>query len=297
MPSPSSGEELVRVEAGGLNFADTMTAKGGYPGTPKPPLIAGREFCGTRSGTGDRVMGYTQWGAFAEVVAARSSLLWPVPAGWSAEEGAAFPVNFFTAYFAYWKSGLVDDPKGARVLIQAVAGGVGTAAVQIGKLLGVEMYGTSSSEQKIERVKKLGLHYAINYKKQDYEEAIRELTSGEGVDVVFEMLGGEHTAKSVRCLRDFGRVIVYGAATGQRGLFDPGILYAKGASVHGLWLTYLSANRSLMLQAWGWLSARAAEGHLRPVIGSVLPMDRVAEAYTLLGEGKSFGKVVLQIQP
>lgn len=296
-PTVGPGEELVRVQAGGLNFADTMTAKGGYPGTPKPPLVAGREFCGTRVSNGERVMGYTQWGAFAEVVAARSSLLWPVPAGWSFEEGAAFPVNFFTAYFAYWKAGLLDNPKGARVLIHAVAGGVGTAAVQIGKLLGVEMYGTSSSEQKIERVKKLGLHHAINYKKQDYEEAIRELTNGEGVDVVFEMLGGEHTAKSVRCLRDFGRVIVYGAATGQRGSFDPGILYAKGASVHGLWLTYLSANRSLMQQAWHWLSARAAEGHLRPVIGSVLPMDRVAEAYALLGEGKNFGKVVLQIQP
>lgn len=296
-PTPGPKEELVRVQVGGLNFADTMTAKGGYPGTPKPPLVAGREFCGTRVSNGERVMGYTQWGAFAEVVAARSSLLWPAPAGWSFEEGAAFPVNCFTAYFAYWKAGLVDDPKGARVLIHAVAGGVGTAAVQIGKLLGVEMYGTSSSEQKIERVKKLGLHHAINYKKRDYEEAIRELTNGEGVDVVFEMLGGEHTAKSVRCLRDFGRVIVYGAATGQRGSFDPGILYAKGASVHGLWLTYLSANRSLMQQAWHWLSARAAEGHLRPVIGSVLPMERVAEAYTLLGEGKNFGKVVLQIQP
>ena len=129
------GEELVRVQAGGLNFADTMTAYGGYPGTPKPPLVAGREFCGTRASNGERVMGYTQWGAFAELVAARSALLWPVPASWSAEEGAAFPVNFFTAYFAYWKAGLLDDSaKGARVLIHAVAGGVGTAAVQIGKI-------------------------------------------------------------------------------------------------------------------------------------------------------------------
>jgi NADPH:quinone reductase len=296
-PTAGSGEELILVQAGGLNFADTMTAKGGYPGTPKPPLVAGREFCGTRVSNGQHVMGYTQWGAFAEVVAARSSLLWPVPAGWSSEEGAAFPVNFFTAYFAYWKAGLIDNPQGARVLIHAAAGGVGTASVQIGKLLGVEMYGTSSSEQKIERVKTLGLQHPINYKKQDYEEAIRELTNGEGVDVIFEMLGGEHTAKSVRCLRDFGRVIVYGAATGQRGLFDPGILYAKGASVHGLWLTYLSANRNLMQQAWAWLSARAAAGHLRPVIGSVLPMEKVKDAYTLLGEGKNYGKVVLQIQP
>lgn len=295
-PSPAAGEELVHVQAGGLNFADTMTARGGYPGTPKPPLVAGREFCGTRASNGERVMGYTQWGAFAEAVAARSALLWPVPEGWSAEQGAAFPVNFFTAYLAYWKAGILDQPKGARVLIHAVAGGVGTAAVQIGKILGVEMYGTSSSDEKLERVKKLGLQHGINYRQQDYEEAIREVTHGEGVDVVFEMLGGEHTAKSVRCLRDFGRVICYGSATGQRGQIDPGILYAKGASVHGLWLTYLSANRNLMNQAWEWLSARVNEGHLKPVIGSALPMEEAQEAYRLLGEGKNFGKVMLKIQ-
>jgi len=295
-PTPSAGEELVRVEATGLNFADTMACSGGYPGTPKPPLVAGREFCGTRAGNGERVMGYTQWGAFAEVVAARSALLWPVPAAWSAEEGAAFPVNFFTAYFAYWKAGLLGDTaKGARVLIHAVAGGVGTAAVQIGKLLGVEMYGTSSSDDKLDRMERMGLHHAINYKKQDYEQAVKDLTHGEGVDVVFEMLGGEHTAKSIRCVRDFGRVIVYGTATGRRAQLDPGILYAKGASVHGLWLTYLSAKRELMQQAWKQLSAWADRGYLHPVVGDVLAMERAGDAYRLLLERKSYGKVVLRI--
>lgn len=294
-PTPAAGEELIYVEAGGLNFADTMTARGGYPGTPKPPLVAGREFCGIRASNGERVMGYAQWGAFAEIVAARSALLWPVPRDFSAEEGAAFPIDFFTAYFAYWKAGLIDQPKGARVLIHAVAGGVGTAALQIGKHLGVEMYGTSSTDEKLARVKKLGLQHGINYKEQDYEDAIRRLTHGEGVDVVFEMLGGEHIAKSARCLRDFGRLIAYGSATGQRSQFDPGILYAKGASVHGLWLTYLSANVKLMKQASDWLSARTTEGELRPVIGTVLSMDKAQSAYRLLGEGKNFGKVVLKI--
>ena len=240
-------------------------------------------------------MGYTQWGAFGELVAARAALLWPVPMGWSAPEGAAFPVNFFTAYFAYWKAGLIDNPKGARVLIHAVAGGVGSAAVQIGKLLGVEMYGTSSSEQKLQRAKELGLQHGINYKQQDYEEAIKELTKGEGVDVVFEMLGGEHVLKSVRCLRDFGRVIVYGTATGQRAMLDVGNLYAKGASVHGLWLTYLSQKPALMRQAWQQLSTWAAQGHLRPVIEAVLPMEKAGDAYRLLLERKNFGKVVLKI--
>jgi NADPH2:quinone reductase len=243
-------------------------------------------------------MGYAQWGAFAERVAASSALLWPVPKGWSAEEGAAFPVNYFIAYFAYWKAGLLASvPGGAvpRVLIHAVAGGVGTAAVQIGKLLGIEMYGTSSSEEKLERVKALGLQHGINYKQRDYEEAIKEITHGEGVDAVFEMLGGEHTIRSVRCLRDFGRVIVYGAATGQPAVVDARLLYAKGASVHGLWLTYLSAKRELMNQAWEQLFAWMAQGHLRPVVGHVLPLEQAADAYRLLLERKNFGKVVLKL--
>ena len=298
MPEPeaSPSQTLVRVEAGGLNFADLLMSAGGYPGTPKPPLIAGREFCGTRESDGQRLMGYTQWAAFADFVAAPSQLLWPVPLGWSVEEGAAFPVNYFTAYFAYWKSGLLTPAKKAsRVLIHAVAGGVGTAAVQIGKLLGVEMYGTSSSDDKLSRATELGLQHGINYKKYDYEETVRDLTHGQGVDAVFEMLGGEHTNKSARCLRDFGRVIVYGSATGEKSLLDTRLLYAKGGSVHGLWLTYLSANRDLMNEAWKQLAAWTAEGHLRPVIGSVFPMEKAADAYHLLGEGKSFGKLILRI--
>ncbi len=298
-PAPDAGQELVCVEAGGINFADIMTAQGGYPGSPKPPLVAGREFCGIRESDGQRVMGYAQWAAFAEHIATRPELLWPVPKNWSAEEGAAFPVNYFTAYFAYWKAGLLEkssSEKPARVLIHAVAGGVGTAAVQIGKLLGVEMYGTSSSEDKLARVKELGLQHGINYKQCDYEEAIKDLTNGEGVDAVFEMLGGEHTAKGVRCVGNFGRVIVYGAATGQSGAIDPRVLYAKGASVHGLWLTYLSGNRERMEAAWKQLSAWMTQGHLHPVIGHVLPMEKAQEAYRLLLEGKNYGKVVLKIE-
>ena len=297
-PALKAGQTMVCVRAGGLNFADLMTTKGGYPGTPPPPLIAGREFSGVEEATSRRIMGYAQWGAFAEKTAAYSNLLWPVPDHWTDDQAAAFPVNYFTAYLGYWQAGMTHPaPAGKtyRVLIHAVAGGVGTAAVQIGHLLGVEMYGTSSSEEKLSRVKTLGLQHAINYKQHDYEEVVKNLTRGEGVDAVFEMLGGDHTAKSLRCLRDFGRVIQYGTATGKSPKLDVRALYAKSGSVQGLWLTYLSQKREIMEPAWQQLSAWIADRKLTPQICQVLPFDRAAEGYKMLEEGKNYGKIVIKI--
>ncbi len=203
-PAAKPGQTLVRVTAGGMNFADIMTTRGGYPGTPQPPLIVGREFAGIDESSGRRVMGYAQWAAFAEKTATHSNMIWPIPDHWTDEQAAAFPVNYFTAYLGYWQAGMTrgatwgepavpaqpppevspppvspppmwgQPPKPAlsevegavrrseapqrtpRVLIHAVAGGVVTAAVQIGKLLGVDMYGTSSSDEKHSRVKDLG---------------------------------------------------------------------------------------------------------------------------------------------
>ncbi len=297
-PILKPGQTLVRVAAGGLNFADFMTTQGGYPGTPAPPLIAGREFAGVEESSGHRVMGYIQWAAFAEKVAAHPNMLWTVPDHWTDEQAAAFPVNYFTAYLAYWQAGMTQPApagKTRRVLIHAVAGGVGTAAVQIGHILGIEMYGTSSSDEKLARVKELGLQHGINYKRHDYEEVVKNLTHGEGVDAVFEMLGGEHTAKSLRCLRDFGRVIQYGTATGKAPQLDVRALYAKSASLQGLWLTYLSQKPEIMKPVWSQLSEWIAQRKLTPAVGEVFPLDRAVEAYKLLQEGKNYGKVVLKI--
>ncbi len=297
-PTAKPHQTMVRVTAGGLNFADVMTTTGGYPGTPAPPFTAGREFCGIEEGSGRRVMGYIQFGAFAEKVAANSDLLWPAPDHWIDEQAAAFPVNYFTAYLAYWQAGMTtaaEPGRNRRVLIHAVAGGVGTAAVQIGRILDVETYGTSSSDEKLARVKELGLQHAINYKQQDYEEAIKDLTHGEGVDAVFEMLGGEHTAKSLRCLRSFGRVIQYGSATGKPPQLDVRALYAKSAMLQGLWLTYLSQKREIMAHAWRQLSEWISQQKLSPAIGQVFPMDHAVEAYKLLQAGKNYGKLVLRI--
>jgi len=303
-PQPASGEVVVRVEAVGINFADTMTTRGTYSGMPPPPFVSGREFAGVVEKTGERVMGYMQWGAAAERVAMKPELLWPQPAGWNSVQSAAFPVNFLTAYLAYWKAGLTPDAMEPnrwadnhrrRVLIHAAAGGVGTAAVEIGRVLGIETYGTASSNEKLEKVKKLGLDHAINYREVDYEQLVKELTKGEGVDAVFEMLGGEHTAKSLRCCRPFGRVIIYGTATGQRHQFDSGIMMSKSLSAHGLWLSVLAKDRQLIERSLQAMQPWIAQGKLHPEIGHVLPMEQAGEAHRLLLQRANYGKIVLEI--
>src|SRR6202451_4876553 len=163
------------------------------------------------------------------------------------------------------------------------------------KILGVEMYGTSSSDEKLARVKKLGLQHGINYKRHDYEEVVKNLTHGEGVHAVFEMLGGEHTAKRPSGLSDFGRVIQYGTATGKQPQLDLRAMYAKSACVQGLWLTYLSQKPEIMAPAWTQLSRWIGEKKLTPVIGEVFPLDRAVEAYKQLEAGKNYGKLILKI--
>jgi NADPH:quinone reductase len=303
-PVAQPGEVVVRVEAVGVNFADTLSTRGTYKNTPPPPFISGREFAGVVEDTGERVMGYVQYGAAAERIAVSLKMIWPQPKGWTSQQSAAFPVNFFTAYLAFWKAGMTSDAiepvyvageRKRRVLIHAAAGGVGTAAVQIGKLLRIETYGTASSDEKLERVRTLGLDYAINYREVNYEQRIHELTRGEGVDAVFEMLGGEHTAKSLRCCRDFGRVIIYGTATGERQKFDVGAMMARGLSAHGLWLSFLADDSVLMNDCLKAMQPWIEQGKLHPEIGHTLPMEQAGDAHRLLLQRANYGKVVLTI--
>ena len=305
-PVPAAGEVLVRVEAVGVNFADVLGAMGKYPGGPEPPYVYGREFAGTVVSTGERVMGYTQSGACAELVAAKEKMVWAWPEEFSADEAAAFPVNYLTAWACYWKAGLVPgiaaadgSPIGTekpfRALIHGAAGGVGTAGVQLGKLFGFEVFGTSSSDEKLERMKQYGLTHPINYKTEDYEQRVKEITGGDGVDIVFDSLAGEHTAKSLRCCRRFGRVMMYGNNSGERPRLDTMAMYARCLSVHGIWLSRLSEDSALMKKALDSMMPWITGGELKPVVGATLPMEKAADAFRLLAERKNFGKVVVRV--
>ncbi len=289
-PQPQPGEVLVRVEAAGVNFADTMMTQGLYPGGAQPPYIPGLEFAGTVEETNEKVIGLVPKGAYAQRISARRDGLLPWPQRLSSAEAAAFPINYFTAYFAYW---MADAKENERVLIHAAAGGVGTAAIELGRLFGVETFGTSSSDEKLARLKELGLDHGINYKTGDYEQAVMEMTGGEGVDIVFEMLGGEHTAKSTRCLRPLGRMIIYGTAGGQAPQFDFPAMFQRNASVHALWLTPMAGHREHMAQAWEDMLPWLADGKLHPIVGHQLPLAQVAEAHQLMLDRKNFGKIVL----
>lgn len=272
-PKAEPGEVIVNVKAAGVNFADVRAAQGKYPGGPEPPFVAGREYAGMVEGTGERVMGYSQHSAFAEEIATSPRLIFPAPAKWNFEQCAAFPVNYLTAWLLYWKAGFVTgavgDPSPARsngirrVLIHAAAGGVGTAAVEVGKQLGIETLGTSSTDEKLARLKNLGLTHGINYTREDYEDRVKEITAGEGVDAVFDGLGGEHTGKSVRCLGFLGRVILFGSATGDQPKVNLGQLYLRGTSIHGLWLSKLVSNAELIRSAlesmMPWIESGAIE--------------------------------------
>lgn len=183
-----------------------------------------------------------------------------------------------------------------RVLVHTVAGGVGTAAIQIGKLLGVEMYGTASSESKIQGTLALGLDHGIVTTRQDYQSYILEQTNGKGVDAVFEMIGGEETARSIRTMGFLGRCILYGAASGKPAQFDSRELYAKAQSVWGLWLSRMASRPEPMAKAAEFLNRGVAEGKLHPVIGHTLPLGQTAEGFRLLAERQNFGKVVLQVE-
>ena len=234
----------------------------------------------------------------------RKGCYWPQPEGWSSAQCAAFPVNYFTAWLLYWKAGLLQqsiEPAPARekprprVLIHAAAGGVGTAAVQLGHILGFELFGTASSQDKLAKLIPLGLIHGIDYIKDDYEVRIKKLTAGEGVDAVFDCLAGEHTYKSLACCAEFGRVILFGNATGRPAQFNTSAMYAKALSAHGLWLAKLSANHALIRQALDAMLPYIRSGQLHPAIGAKFPFAAAEDALRLLLERKNFGKVVLTL--
>src|SRR5215212_1504804 len=223
VPPVGAGEVRIAVKAAGINFADTMARIGMYPDAPKTPCVLGYEVAGDVESVGegveghavgDRVIGATRFNGQAELVTVPADQVLPLPNGVSFEEGAAFPVNYGTAYAALVIMGGLKP--GERVLIHAAAGGVGIAATQIAKGIGAEIFGTSSAS-KHDAIREQGVNHPIDYRTKDFEDEVRRITRGEGVDLIMDALGPTSFRKDYRLLRQGGRLVMYGASELQSG--------------------------------------------------------------------------------
>lgn len=317
-PALAPGRVRVRVRAAGVNFADLMARQGLYPDAPPLPAVLGYEVAGEveevgegveEFAPGDRVVGWTRFGGYAEVVSAGERDLVELPDGWSFEEGAAFPVVYGTAYAALVSYGNLHA--GERVLIQAAAGGVGIAATQIAKLLGAEIYGTASPS-KHDAIRGFGVQHPIDYRGKDFAEEVRRISGEETpLDVIVDGIGAASWKKGYGLLRAGGRLVMTGAAsfvTGEkRNLpkaaanfarvprFNPIKMASESRSVMGLNMLRLWDVRGGLGDYTEPLLQWVDQGLLRPVVAESFPLERVGDAHRFMGERKNVGKVVLTV--
>jgi NADPH:quinone reductase-like Zn-dependent oxidoreductase len=319
-PPVGPGEVRIAVKAAGINFADTMARVGLYPDAPKPPCVLGYEVAGEVEAVGegvdsvkagDRVVAGVRFGGQAELVTVPEDQVLPLPDRLSFEQGAAVPVNYATAYCALVLMAGIKE--GERALIHAAAGGVGTAAVQIARHHGAEVFGTASAS-KHDSIREIGVAQAIDYRTQDFEREVRRLTDGQGVDVVIDATGPTNFRKDYRLLRQGGRLVMYGlseasAGTGRDMRKLVGSLARMPFATFPWWksLQLMNENKGVfglnMLHWWdregdvtritGPLLAELEEGDLQPMVAESFPFERAGDAHTFIGERRNIGKVVL----
>jgi NADPH2:quinone reductase len=285
VPEPVAGEKqaVVDVRACGINFADVLVRLGHYPQMPDLPTVLGSEIAGELDG--DRVMGFVrgEGGGYAERVAVDRRWLLPLPTKASFAEGAAFPMAFLTAWIPLTE--LVRIGFGARVLVTAAAGAVGTAAIQLVRALNGAPVAAVGSTEKLELPRSLGAVECVTY------EGLAEL---DQVDVVFDLVGGDVFATSLGLLKPLGSAIAVGYAGGIWQDVSPTWLVGRNIGVHGFYLGRLLGRRPDLVEQAGRDVLRLWEGGaVRPIVGAEYPLERAGEAHRLIEERKSTGKVVL----
>jgi NADPH2:quinone reductase len=299
-PTPNEGEVRIDIKAVGINFADIMQRRGNYVGGPTPPYIPGFEAAGTIDAIGpgvdrkegERVVAQLGQGAYAEYTTAPEPALFDIPESISFEEAAGFPVQFLTAHNCLFERG--DLEEGESVLIHAAAGGVGSAAVQLAREANAEIYATASTVSKLNLAERLGADQTINYTEVDFSEEVNALTNGEGVDLVLDAVGGETTTRSLECLSHFGRLVAYGAASGDPGEVETTSLLFNNFSILGYSLgQMIRRDPQRVLQAVPELESGLRNGTLEVIVGHTFPLKDAAEAHEFVEERKSQGKVVL----
>ncbi|AMK78183.1 MULTISPECIES: NAD(P)H-quinone oxidoreductase [Methylomonas] len=304
LPSPAAHQVLIKVVAAGVNRPDLMQRKGLYPPPPGASAVLGLEVSGiieaigsevTEFTAGDPVCALLTGGGYAEYCLTSASCCLPIPKGLSFIQAAALPETFFTVW-----SNLFDRAKlqaGESLLVHGGTSGIGTTAIQIGKAFGSRVIVTAGSEEKCQYCQKLGADLAINYRQQDFVAAVLHHTDNRGVDVVLDIIGGDYLPRNLKCLAIDGRLQQIAIQHGGKSEINLASVLMKRLTISGTTLRPRSDDfkakiaRQLFAKVWPLLEA----GQLEPIIDSVFPLTKAAEAHERMESSQHIGKIILEI--
>ncbi|WP_312374150.1 NADPH:quinone oxidoreductase family protein [Stutzerimonas nitrititolerans] len=304
-PQIKKGEVLLDVHAAGVNFPDTLIIEGKYQFKPPFPFSPGGEAAGMVAAVGekivhlkvgDRVMALTGWGSFAEQVAVSGQNVLPIPAEMDFTTAAAFSMTYGTSMHALKQRANLQP--GETLLVLGASGGVGLAAVEIGKAMGARVIAAASTNEKLEIARKAGADELINYSEASLRERLKELTDGHGVDVIYDPVGGKLFEEVFRSIAWNGRMLVVGfAAGGEIPALPANLPLLKGAALIGVfWGAFAQRqpqdNAANFKQLFAWY----AEGKLKPLVSQTFALEQAAEAIDTLGQRKAVGKLVVKVR-
>ncbi|MFV3329587.1 NADPH:quinone oxidoreductase family protein [Pseudomonas sp. NY15437] len=303
-PEPKKNEVLLQVHAAGVNFPDTLIIEGKYQFKPPFPFSPGGEAAGVVGAVGekvshvkpgDRVMALTGWGSFAEEVAVPGYNVMPIPDGMDFPSAAAFGMTYGTSMHALKQRANLQP--GETLLVLGASGGVGLAAVEIGKAMGAKVIAAASSEAKLEVARAAGADVLINYSEGSLKDKLKEITGGQGVDVIYDPVGGDLFEEAFRSIAWNGRMLVVGFASGTIPALPANLTLLKGASLVGVfWGSFAQRqpqdNAANFQQLFAWF----AEGKIKPLVSQTYPLEKAADAINHLGQRKAVGKVVVTVR-
>lgn len=304
MPQPKEGEVLIKVKVAGVNYSDVLRRRNTYSLPTPLPYVLGQEAVGEISALGDgvekfqvgnRILAILPFGGgYAEYVAAAAQFCVPLPPNIDSAEATAIFVQGSTAYLILHQ--IVKDFAGKSILIHAAAGGVGSILVQLAKLGDAgRVIATSSSDEKLAAARDFGADAAVNYLDENWTEKVIEANGGEKVDVILEMVGGDIYAQSFECLAEGGTIIVYGAASGEKGFVHSEHFVDQSHNLLSFNLGYFIRNKmNIWQEALGSIVGLMAEGKLKISVKDVFPLKDTVEAHRQLEERMTTGKVVIK---
>jgi NADPH2:quinone reductase len=300
-PTLKPGQVRVGVHACGVNFPDTLIIENKYQFKPTLPFSPGGEVAGEilevgegvgGHSVGDRVIAMCGWGGFAEEVSVPATSIMAIPGGMDFVTAAGFSMTYGTSYYALKQRGVLKP--GETLLVLGAAGGVGLAAVELGRLMGARVIAAASSDEKLELCREYGADAGINYTTDSLKERAKELTGGQGADVIYDAVGGDYFDQAIRCINWQGRLLIIGFASGRIPELPVNLVLLKGCQVVGVfWGAFTGREPEENARNIAELGALYAEGKLKPHVCATYPLEQVADALNGLITRKARGKIIL----